>query len=390
MMHFQINRKYRVVLLHIGAWLLYIAFGTLNKIYVTHTDALDLADVVLTQLPGIYVFYGSIYVYLKLLSARKQKYLLLLAAEMMLFITYLLLFAFIGDVIFPMMLPNVEVPPFELSSFVVAGLWTFIRYSFFAFGYYFAARLITKEKELRESELKKMQAERGKLEAEYAFLRAQINPHFLHNTLNFFYAKSLGCSRELAEGIVTLCEIMRYSLNSGEDESGMVPLSKEVEHLQNVIKINQLRFSNRLQVQFDVTGNIGYLRIIPLVLITLVENAFKHGDLNNPDHPVIFRLTVSEDGRMVHFSTHNKKKSGPKELSHGIGMDNIRKRLSAVYKDKYLLEIKDEDNTYTVSLAIHPGTEQAAALKAVSTADKAGAVDGYAGYANYNLLIDNP
>ncbi|GAA0555617.1 hypothetical protein GCM10009415_42010 [Chitinophaga japonensis] len=365
---------------------MYIAFGTLNKIFVNDQASVNLGDILLTQLPGIYVFYGSIFLYMKLLSA--ERYVLLFVMEVLLFISYLLLFALIGDVIFPLLLPDVEVPPFDLGGFVISGLWAFIRYSFFAFGYYFAQRLITKEKELRVIERKKLQAEQGKLEAEYAFLRAQINPHFLHNTLNFFYAKSLGCSKELSEGILTLCEIMRYSLNSGEDESGTVLLTQEVEHLQNVVKINQLRFSNRLQVDFEVTGHFETLRIIPLVLITLVENAFKHGELTNQQYPLTIKLAVDEHNRQIHFTTYNRKKKGPKELSHGIGMDNIRKRLHAVYRDNYQLHIKDEEDAYTAALFINLDTGEEPAAQTALSAGSGASMGGYAGNINYNLLID--
>ena len=95
-----------------------------------------------------------------------------------------------------------------------------------------------------------------RLQTEHAYLRAQISPHFLHNVLNFFYAKSLPYSPELSDGILTLSSVMRYALQNEEDSNGMVLLDKEVEHLQNIIKINQLRFSNKLQIQFTVTGNL--------------------------------------------------------------------------------------------------------------------------------------
>lgn len=343
-------KKYRFVLWHILAWLVYIALGTLNKSVLFGRASVNLVDILLTQLPGIYVFYGSNFVFFRFLSA--NRYLMLAGAEILFFITYLLFFYIIGDGIAPVLNPGVQVPPFRLGEFVIAGLWVFFRYSYFSFGYYFARRAIAKEKELRTAEREKLEAEQGRLQAEYAFLRAQINPHFLHNTLNFFYAKSLGTSKELSDGILTLCEIMRYSLKSGEDGQGTTLLSREVEHVQHVIRINQLRFSNRLQVIFDITGDIETIRIIPLVLITLVENAFKHGDLTNKEHPLTIKLKVSEDSRQLYFSTYNLKKKGPKELSHGIGMDNIRKRLHAAYRDNYSLQVQDQEDSFTVTLSV--------------------------------------
>jgi sensor histidine kinase YesM len=200
-------------------------------------------------------------------------------------------------------------------------------------------------------EQRTFQLEKEKMQADYLFLKAQINPHFLHNTLNFLYSRSLPYSPELSEGILTLSEIMRYALDKTEDEDGKVPLSKEIEHVRHFLKIQQLRFGNSLQVVFKVRGNPESHRILPFVLITLTENAFKHGDLKNADHPVRLELDISEDGRL-HLFCSNKKKSGPKELSTGIGLDNTRKRLELAYGENYSLYIKDQRDLFTVDLIV--------------------------------------
>jgi sensor histidine kinase YesM len=195
----------------------------------------------------------------------------------------------------------------------------------------------------------KRQLEMEKVQANYLFLKAQINPHFLHNTLNFLYAKSLPYSSELSEGILTLSEIMRYSLEKEEDQGGKVLLTKEIEHVNNVIKIQQLRFDHSLQISFEINGEVAGLRIVPFVLITIVENAFKHGELKNPDFPISIRLTVSGDGSLQ-FRCVNKKKTGPRELSTGIGLDNTRKRLDLAYGENYSLYTKEQAELYTVDL----------------------------------------
>jgi two-component system LytT family sensor kinase len=200
-------------------------------------------------------------------------------------------------------------------------------------------------------EQRTFQLEKEKIQADYLFLKAQINPHFLHNTLNFLYSRSLPYSPELSEGILTLSEIMRYALDKTEDEDGKVPLSKEIEHVRHFLKIQQLRFDNSLQVVFTIRGDPEGRRILPFVLITLTENAFKHGDLKNADNPVRLELDISEDGRL-HFFCSNKKKSGPKELSTGIGLDNTRKRLELAYGENYSLYIKDQRELFTVDLII--------------------------------------
>jgi LytS/YehU family sensor histidine kinase len=199
-------------------------------------------------------------------------------------------------------------------------------------------------------EAQKLQLEIEKTQANFNFLKAQINPHFLHNTLNFLYAKSLPYSSELSEGILTLSDIMRYALSQGNEKDGKAPLVDEIEHMRNVIKISQLRFSNKLKVNFEVNGVLNGAMIIPFVLITLVENAFKHGDLKNPDSPIDIKLNV--EGNKLYFYCRNKKKTGPKELSTGIGLDNIRNRLDLAYGSHYKFVVKDEAEFYTTELTI--------------------------------------
>jgi LytS/YehU family sensor histidine kinase len=206
------------------------------------------------------------------------------------------------------------------------------------------------KKQRKILEAQKMQLEVDKSQANFKFLKSQINPHFLHNTLNFLYAKSLPYSAELSEGILTLSDIMRYALNEAAGSDDKAPLKDEIEHVRNVIKINQLRFSNNLHVNFEVQGVINDAEIIPFVLITIVENAFKHGDLQKPEYPIEIKLSVEH--KRLHFYCRNKKKTGPKDISTGLGLDNIRNRLQFAYGNNYKLLIKDEADFYTTELTI--------------------------------------
>lgn len=214
----------------------------------------------------------------------------------------------------------------------------------------YLTHLRDERKQRKILEAQKMQLEVEKSQANFNFLKAQINPHFLHNTLNFLYAKSLPYSSELSEGILTLSDIMRYALSEGNAKDGKAPLKDEIEHVRNVIKINQLRFSNNLNVKFNVEGVVNGATIIPFVLITLVENAFKHGDLKSTEYPIDIALKVNDP--QLSFYCRNKKKNGPKELSTGIGLDNIKKRLELAYGSDYRLNVKDESDFYTTELTI--------------------------------------
>lgn len=224
---------------------------------------------------------------------------------------------------------------FQLGFSLLIGYLTYLR---------------DEKKQRKILEEQKMQLEVEKSQANFNFLKAQINPHFLHNTLNFLYAKSLPYSSELSEGILTLSDIMRYALSEGNARDGKAPLKDEIEHVRNVIKINQLRFSNNLNVKFGVEGVVNGASIIPFVLITLVENAFKHGDLKSNEHPIDINLEIKD--KLLYFYCRNKKKNGPKELSTGIGLDNIKKRLDLAYGKDYLLKVNDEADFYTTELTI--------------------------------------
>jgi len=235
---------------------------------------------------------------------------------------------------------------FSISTYrteILRRILVFNEYFIYALGYWFAIRFMHKQVEKRR-------VEEEKLLIEIKYLKAQINPHFLYNTLSYFYSKILPHDEEVADGIASLTDMMRYSLEFSTDKEGFVSIEKEVDQLNNLIKINQLRYSNRLAIQFSVNGSMEGFRIMPHLLITLVENAFKHGDMLDNEHPVTICLDI--DARHIAFSVHNKKRSGVRELSTNIGLNNIRSRLKFVYGDHYKFNIKDEDHFFTVEILL--------------------------------------
>jgi hypothetical protein len=238
--------------------------------------------------------------------------------------------------------------PYTLRQQWLASLY---RGSFFLFvstGYWFARRAVLLERHKREQEHQLRVAEKSLFEANLAFLKSQINPHFLFNSLNFLYAQVYPHSEPAAKGILLLADTMRYALH--ENIAGKVPLSQEVQHLHNYIAMNQLRYHQQLQVQFEVVGSDQFVLILPLVLITFVENCFKHGELADPAHPLRIEL-VLEPGRLT-FQTHNRKRHGPKENRAGIGLANTRARLDLVYPGRHCLTITNAPDFYTCHLTL--------------------------------------
>lgn len=242
--------------------------------------------------------------------------------------------------------------------------------AFYALGYYYLTRYGAKQKELRQlAETKAAQdvanaqllannaqlaltnaeMKQDMLELENNFLRAQINPHFLYNTLNIFYNRALDNDEELAESIIALSEIMRYSLETSHGGQ-LVPLQMEVAHLQRVIGMYQLRFSNKLRIEFTVEGQYAQPQVIPLIFITLLENALKHGKVDDANNPVTLRLYA--DATHINFTIRNKKAASAAVESHGVGLANIKKRLDNVYGNRCHFSVEETADSYHVILDI--------------------------------------
>ena len=192
--------------------------------------------------------------------------------------------------------------------------------------------------------------EKQKTEAELIALKHQINPHFLFNSLSFIYGKVIRTDRETADSVLMLANIMRYALGTSESVDGKVNIMDELEHLKNVIEINQRRHSHGLNIRYEEQIDDQSISIFPLVLITLVENAFKHGDLHDPDQPLHIRINTSVNE--LTFYIENKKGRGIKELSNGVGLQNIRQQLNLTYGSRSSFVIRQTDDLFSVTLNI--------------------------------------
>ncbi|MFY7909821.1 MAG: sensor histidine kinase [Emticicia sp.] len=235
-----------------------------------------------------------------------------------------------------------------ILNYVLFDTYKFATTTFYAIAYWIYLESI-KEKNLRikaEIELRKTQEEL--LKTEIKFLKAQVNPHFLFNTLNFFYAESYKLSPKLGEGIMTLTEIMRYTVQSTQNEE--IPVEKEAEFLHKYVEIQQLRFHNQLQVCLETNIFSPNQLIPPLIILTFVENAFKYGKLNDPNKPLIIKLEA--EPTEIRFFCQNLKNTHFQEPSTSVGIENIKIRLNK-HCDDYDLSVTDENNLYTVNLQIN-------------------------------------
>lgn len=192
--------------------------------------------------------------------------------------------------------------------------------------------------------------EKQKVEAELKALKHQINPHFLFNSLSFIYSKVYKIDKDTAESVLILANIMRYALGKNAISNGKLSIMDEVSHLKNVIEFYQRRYNYSLNIRYEEQIEDQSITTIPLMLITLVENAFKHGDLTDPNVPLTMQLKTEKD--YLSFFIQNKKGKGIKELSNGIGLHNIEQQLNLVYGKRAALLIKNEESIYSISLMI--------------------------------------
>lgn len=202
---------------------------------------------------------------------------------------------------------------------------------------------------LKERDLNKtLREDQFKIKLKY--LKNQIQPHFFFNTLNNLYALSLESSDKVPDVILKLSHLMEYVLYDIKGDE-LVPLIKEIDYLQNYIEIEKLRFE-KIDVSINIESNIDDVKVPPLLFITLVENAFKHGGLDNQNLKIKINCKVIY-GTVLRFEVLNNIVLPQKtNLKNGIGLRNTKKRLKLIFKKKYTLEHKIKFNYYIVSLQI--------------------------------------
>lgn len=225
-------------------------------------------------------------------------------------------------------------------------LWNCIFYLFDLVVSFSAAFMIEWMRKSREQII----LEKQKALAELSALKHQINPHFLFNSLSFIYGKTVKLDEDVAQSVLILADIMRYALGKEEDHNGKVKISREVTHMKNVIEINQRRHNYQLNISYEEDILHSSATMIPLVLITLVENAFKHDNLQDKNSPLIIKLCTNN--KQLSFYIKNKKGQGVKELSNGIGLENIKQQLNIMYGDQHTFMLEDTQESFSVLLEI--------------------------------------
>ena len=202
----------------------------------------------------------------------------------------------------------------------------------------------------RLTERRAIQAEADKTTAELSFLKAQINPHFLFNTLNNIYTLAVIKDDHAADSIMKLSNIMRYVTD--DVVADQVPLQSEVDCISDYIELQRLRIGNNTRVNFIVTGDVESKTIAPLVLMTFIENVFKYGVSKHEKTTIDIKISVS-DTDISFFCRNHIFVRREENQRGGIGIRNTQLRLNHLYPDKHLLNIWNEDKEYSVQLIIN-------------------------------------
>jgi len=219
--------------------------------------------------------------------------------------------------------------PFDINSFVIAGsVFRCIYFIGFSTGYYFILQLSAEKKKTLLLERQRMDNQIQLAKSENAYLKAQINPHFLFNTLDFIYQHAREKSPVAAETILSLSDIMRHAVDHVKEEE-YTDMGEEIDQVENLINLHQLRKNHQLHLRFWYDEEIRSARIIPLLLVTLIENIFKHGNLHIASDPAQIRIAMKDN--LVLIETDNLVSDYPNSNGLGSGMNNISKRLSYTY-----------------------------------------------------------
>jgi two-component system LytT family sensor kinase len=243
--------------------------------------------------------------------------------------------------------------------FILRNLYRGLYFMGFATGYYFLQNYLnerkrteTLERERLNSIINKQRVTQELANAKNAFLKAQINPHFLFNTLDFVYHHVNTYSEVAGEAIIKLAEMMRFAMQP-EEMNSQISLADEIEQVESLCYLQQIRKTAPLNLEFKYDPEISHLQIIPLVLLTLVENIFKHGDLSKPSEKALISLTVEQG--YLKLKTVNLINEVPNLIGTHAGLANIKARLSYAYGDEVQFVYSTIGQIFNVEISIPVG-----------------------------------
>ncbi len=286
-------------------------------------------------------FYASYYIFIPKLYIQK-KYVLFSITILVSFLIVLVIpeLFLIGERIAPLQhLQNHPGPPPKKPF----GLT--LNHILFQFIGVFAFSLLLKIRERLK------QTETEKANAELSYLKAQINPHFLFNTLNSIYSLAILKNEKTADAVVKLSDMMRYVLN--DSNANFVVLEKELNYISNYIELQRMRLTSNVKLTYVCEGNVIDKKIAPLVLIPFIENAFKHGVNSEENSDIDIHISISETELKLQVKNNCVSTNNNTLNKSGLGIENTRQRLNLLYPQNYTLNIIEKDSMFTVILVLN-------------------------------------
>lgn len=339
--------RYRLIW-HLLFWVSYLLFYTIStsSYYPSYSFLRMLKQFLITMPVDMIAAYLTVYLLIpKFLY--KQKYLM--------FVFLFLISAFIVILIQRLLLIFITYPVFypdeasKISFFKMNYVYSF--FNIYAIVGIFASIKLLKLWFKNQQRTRKLEKE--KLEAELKFLKAQIHPHFLFNTLNNLYALTIDKSDLAPEVVIKLSDLLDYMLY--DCNVSRILLEKEIKLLKDYLELEKIRYGNDLKIDFQISGSVKGKKIAPLLLLPFLENSFKHGLSSTIDNVWIkINLSVSNDFLNIKIENSKSSKTIKKEgsFTEGIGLKNVRRRLDLIYPEKYKLEVNDGGDVFMIDLTI--------------------------------------
>lgn len=330
------KKKHTQIFIHVIAWVIFLSLPTFFKPVRPGEPANDIiSDLLYTprlqnSILLIAIFYFNYYIAIPRLYFRKKYFALLLS-----FVACLGALLLVSHFMRPPEFRAMPVTLFKLFG-PQHNLFMFIN----VYALSFALSLYRRWRKVREQQL----------DTEVAFLKAQINPHFLFNTLNSIYSLTLTKSDHAPDAVIRLSSLMRYSVTDAERDE--VPLKKELQYIKDYIALQQLRITDNVIIRTTIDVEDDGLHITPFMLTPFVENAFKYGV--NPEEDCLIDISITVEERTLKMTVENSKVYVERDVYSvsGVGINNTRKRLKYSYPGKHELKINDEDDRFCVSLQI--------------------------------------
>lgn len=194
------------------------------------------------------------------------------------------------------------------------------------------------------------ETEREKIQTELSYLKAQINPHFLFNTLNSIYSLAIIESPPTADAIAQLSSFLRYVIQDSQQDR--VSLAKELDYIGQYIALQKLRLGDTATIEFTVYGLANGKQIVPLLLISFIENAFKYGVSPEEPSTIQIRITLHDNELLCHVFNKKVRVFQPTAVASGIGRANTQARLQLLYPNRHRLVIQDNAAQFTVDLSL--------------------------------------